>query len=251
MPLSSGARLGAYEIIGPLGAGGMGEVYRALDSSLGREVAIKVLPEAVAHHPERLARFEREARLLASLSHPNIAVVHGLERIGRQLLPGDGAGEGRDASRAERPRRDPAPGNAGHLQTDRRRTRGGARAVHHSSGPEAGEHHGHAERHGEDSRFRTGQGGLARRQWLPEPVTHAQQLADDGGGRDGNSGLHEPRAGAWAIRSIGGPTSGRSDACCTKLSPASARFPGARPPTRLPRSSGRSRTGPRWPRSRR
>ena len=80
MPLSAGARLGAYEIIGPLGAGGMGEVYRALDSSLGRDVAIKVLPEGVAHHPERLARFEREARLLASLSHPNIAVVHGLER---------------------------------------------------------------------------------------------------------------------------------------------------------------------------
>jgi Tol biopolymer transport system component len=80
MPLAAGARLGAYEIIGPLGAGGMGEVYRALDSSLGRDVAIKVLPEAVAHHPERLARFEREARLLASLSHPNIAVVHGLER---------------------------------------------------------------------------------------------------------------------------------------------------------------------------
>src|ERR671922_197194 len=80
MALSQGVRLGAYEIIGPLGAGGMGEVYRALDSSLGREVAIKVLPEAVAQHPERLARFEREARLLASLSHPNIAVVHGLER---------------------------------------------------------------------------------------------------------------------------------------------------------------------------
>jgi serine/threonine protein kinase len=80
MPLAAGARLGAYEIIGPLGAGGMGEVYRALDSSLGREMAIKVLPEAVAQHPERLARFEREARLLASLSHPNIAVVHGLER---------------------------------------------------------------------------------------------------------------------------------------------------------------------------
>ena len=61
-----------------MGAGG--EVYRALDSSLDRNVAITVLPEAVAHHLERLARFEREARLLASLSHPNIAVVHGLER---------------------------------------------------------------------------------------------------------------------------------------------------------------------------
>src|SRR5215470_1160826 len=80
MPLSPGTRLGAYEILGLLGAGGMGEVYRALDNALGREVAIKVLPEAVAQHPERLARFEREARLLASLSHPNIAVIHGLER---------------------------------------------------------------------------------------------------------------------------------------------------------------------------
>jgi eukaryotic-like serine/threonine-protein kinase len=80
MALAPGARLGSYEIIDLLGAGGMGEVYRALDSGLGREVAIKVLPQAVALHPERLARFEREARLLASLSHPNIAVVHGLER---------------------------------------------------------------------------------------------------------------------------------------------------------------------------
>ena len=68
MSLSPGTRLGAYEILGLLGAGGMGEVYRALDNALGREVAIKVLPEAVARHPERLARFEREARLLASLS---------------------------------------------------------------------------------------------------------------------------------------------------------------------------------------
>jgi eukaryotic-like serine/threonine-protein kinase len=80
MALAPGVRLGSYEIIDLLGAGGMGEVYRALDSGLGREVAIKVLPQALALHPERLARFEREARLLASLSHPNIAVVHGLER---------------------------------------------------------------------------------------------------------------------------------------------------------------------------
>jgi len=80
MSLSPGISLGPYEIIAPLGVGGMGEVYRALDSALGREVAIKVLPEELARHPERLARFSREARLLASLTHPNIAVVHGLER---------------------------------------------------------------------------------------------------------------------------------------------------------------------------
>src|SRR4030095_2241836 len=79
MALAPGARLGTYEVIALVGVGGMGEVYRAIDGSLGREVAIKVLPEAVAQHPERLARFEQEARLLASLTHPNIAVVDGRE----------------------------------------------------------------------------------------------------------------------------------------------------------------------------
>lgn len=79
MALSSGSRLGGYEIVAPIGAGGMGEVYRARDARLGREVAIKVLPEAVAQNPERLARFEREAKVLASLNHPNIAQIFGLE----------------------------------------------------------------------------------------------------------------------------------------------------------------------------
>ena len=75
----AGSRLGPYEITAPLGAGGMGEVYRATDTKLGREVAIKVLPADLAHDPERLARFEREARLLASLNHTNIAHVYGFE----------------------------------------------------------------------------------------------------------------------------------------------------------------------------
>src|ERR1700676_2705310 len=79
MALSAGTRLGPYEIIAPLGAGGMGEVYRAKDSKLDREVAIKVLPEALAQDPERLARFEREAKVLASLNHPNIAAIYGVE----------------------------------------------------------------------------------------------------------------------------------------------------------------------------
>src|SRR5262249_7171155 len=74
-------RMGGCEIVGPLGAGGMGEVFRARDSRLGRDVAVKMLPPAFAQDPERLARFEREARLLASLSHPNVAVVYGLEEV--------------------------------------------------------------------------------------------------------------------------------------------------------------------------
>jgi serine/threonine-protein kinase len=82
MRLVPGTRLGPYTIAEAVGAGGMGEVYRATDSNLGRDVAIKVLPEAFAHDSERLARFEREARTLASLNHPHIAIVHGLEGSG-------------------------------------------------------------------------------------------------------------------------------------------------------------------------
>jgi serine/threonine-protein kinase len=79
MTLTAGSRLGSYEIIAAIGAGGMGEVYRATDTKLGREVALKVLPDALAHDPERLARFEREAHLLASLNHPYIAQIYGVE----------------------------------------------------------------------------------------------------------------------------------------------------------------------------
>jgi len=79
MPLSAGTRLGPYEILAPIGAGGMGEVYRAKDTGLDREVAIKVLPDALARDPERLARFKREAKVLASLNHPNIGHIYGVE----------------------------------------------------------------------------------------------------------------------------------------------------------------------------
>ena len=79
MPLTPGTRLGPYEITAQIGQGGMGEVYRATDTKLDRDVAIKVLPESVATDPERLARFDREARTLAALNHPNIAAIHGLE----------------------------------------------------------------------------------------------------------------------------------------------------------------------------
>src|SRR5215469_18526693 len=79
MPLSVGTRVGPYEILASVGAGGMGEVYRARDIKLKRDVALKVLPEAFARDPERMARFQREAEVLASLNHPNIAQIHGVE----------------------------------------------------------------------------------------------------------------------------------------------------------------------------
>ncbi len=91
MPLSPGDRLGPYEILAPIGKGGMGEVYRAKDAKLNREVAIKVLPDAFAKDPERLARFEREAKVLASLNHPNIAQIYGVEdrALVMELVPGE------------------------------------------------------------------------------------------------------------------------------------------------------------------
>src|SRR5215475_6028563 len=90
-----GTRLAHYEITSHIGSGGMGDVYQATDSKLGRSVAIKFLPEAFSHDNERVARFDREARVLASLNHPNIAVVYGLEDsdarnfLVMELVPGE------------------------------------------------------------------------------------------------------------------------------------------------------------------
>jgi len=95
MSFSAGTRLGHYEIVAPIGAGGMGEVYNARDTKLDREVAIKVLPPALAQDPERLSRFEREAKVLASLNHPNIAQIYGIEEssthraLVMELVPGE------------------------------------------------------------------------------------------------------------------------------------------------------------------
>src|SRR5580765_1135363 len=95
MSLRQGTRLGSFEILGPLGNGGMGEVYRARDTRLGRDVAIKVLPETLAKDPARVVRFRREARLLASVNHPAIAAIYGVEDledvpcIVMELVPGE------------------------------------------------------------------------------------------------------------------------------------------------------------------
>src|SRR2546422_9048482 len=95
MALTSGTKLGPYEIVAPLGAGGMGEVYRARDTKLGRDVALKLLPPAFTADADRAARFEREARLLASLNHPHIGAIYGFEDAGNvpalvlELVEGD------------------------------------------------------------------------------------------------------------------------------------------------------------------
>src|SRR6266853_2187396 len=95
MALTPGTRLGVYEVTAQIGAGGMGEVYRARDTKLKRQVAIKILPPSLAADHDRLARFQREAEVLASLNHPNIAAIHGLEESGgmaaliMELVEGD------------------------------------------------------------------------------------------------------------------------------------------------------------------
>jgi serine/threonine protein kinase len=79
MALTTGSRVGPYEITGSLGSGGMGDVHRARDTRLKRDIALKILPESFAADPDRLARFQREAEVLASLNHPNIAQIYGIE----------------------------------------------------------------------------------------------------------------------------------------------------------------------------
>src|SRR5437016_1087705 len=86
MALAAGTRLGPYEILAAIGAGGMGEVYRARDTKLGRDVALKILPDTFAQDPARVARFGREAQLLASLNHPHIGAIYGLDDVHGQTF---------------------------------------------------------------------------------------------------------------------------------------------------------------------
>ena len=138
-----GRQLGAYQVLSLLGIGGMGEVYRARDTRLERDVAIKVLPHFFADHPERLRRFEREAHLLAALNHPHIGAIYGVEDVGgvRALVLELVDGE----TLADRVRRGPVP-LAEALTIARstcRRTRCGARERHHPPRSQAGKHQDH------------------------------------------------------------------------------------------------------------
>ena len=162
-------QLGPYTIVAPLGAGGMGEVYRARDSKLGRDVAIKILPAHFTADPERRARFAREARTLATLNHPHIGAIYGLEDadgvtgIVLELVEGP--------TLADRLERGPLKirRGAGHRAADRRRTERSPRARDHSSRSEAREHRAPGEdrskprrRAREGTRLRAGQADAGR-----------------------------------------------------------------------------------------
>ena len=168
MPLSDGTRLGPYDILAPLGAGGMGEVYRATDTRLKRQVAVKILPAALAADPDRLARFQREAEVLASLNHPHIAAIYGLEDA-----PSTGSGRGVKAlvmelvegpTLADRIAQGPVPIDEALTiaQTNRRGAGSGARAGHHPSRSEAGQHQSARGRHREGAGLRAGEAHGAR-----------------------------------------------------------------------------------------
>ena len=194
MSFQRATRVGHYEITAQLGEGGMGEVYRAQDRKLGREVAIKMLPPDLATDPERLARFEREAKLLASLNHPNIASDLWPRGVGRHPRSGHGAGRGTDPRRAPGGRAAAARGGARDRAADRRGARSGARARDHSPRPQARQHQAAPRRGGEGPRFRAGQGdGEGRRhserhadRALADHHLHGHRPRHD----PGNGGLH-------------------------------------------------------------
>jgi serine/threonine protein kinase len=158
MPLSPGDRLGPYEILSPLGAGGMGEVYKARDTRLDRTVAVKVLPKFIADRDDLRARFEREARAVSSLKHPNICVLFdigkqdGIDFMVLEHLEGE--------TLAARVQQRPSAARSGFeiRHADRRRARPGASLGRLPSRRQAGQHHGHARRH-QGAGFRAGEDG--------------------------------------------------------------------------------------------
>ena len=216
MPLV-GAHIGPYEVLAPLGVGGMGEVYRARDTTLNRDVALKVLPDAFALDADRVARFRREANVLASLNHPNVAAIYGFEEAGDVKRPRAGTGRRPDAGRPDRARPSPARGRAADRPPDRRRARSGARARHRAPGFEARQHQGPPGRRRQSARLRAGQGGRAwiggRRSLQLAYSNHA--VATEAGLIIGSAAYMAP-----SRRAENPPTSaltcGRSDACCTR-----------------------------------
>ena len=203
-----GTTLLHYRLVEPIGQGGMGVVWRALDTTLSRDVAIKVLPDLFAGDPERLARFNREAKLLASLSHPNIAAIYGLhDAEGLRFLVMELV-RGRGSRRADRAGADAGRRVDRDRAAHRRGARGGARERRHPPRPEARERPPRRRRDGQDPRLRPRQGvrprpGLGLVESDDDADGDFRRLGSGADPRDG--GLHVPRAGA---RQAGRPPRG-------------------------------------------
>jgi serine/threonine protein kinase len=142
LALTPGSRIGVYDITAQIGEGGMGQIFRATDTRLKRQVAIKILPPSVAADPDRLARFQREAEVLASLNHPNIAAIYGLEESGGLTALVMELVEGDDLSQRIAKGAIPIDDALQMANQNRGRARGRARAGHHSPRSEAREYQG-------------------------------------------------------------------------------------------------------------
>ncbi len=214
MALTPGTRLGPYEVLAAIGEGGMGQVYRARDTKLNRDVAIKVLSDSVIGDPDRVARFQREAQVLASLNHPNIAHLYGFEETPAPRV--SSWSWSRVPTLAERiARAAPTPARRSPLNRAGRSPRRSKPRTrrHHPPRPEAGQRQGQGRRHGEGAGFRPGQsavtgtgaGSTAGRSNSPTLTARATQL----GVILGTAAYMAPGAGQGQGASIGAPISGR------------------------------------------
>ncbi len=204
MPLSAGSRLGPYEILQPIGAGGMGEVYKARDTRLGRDVAIKVLPALLAADPQFRDRFEREAKSISQLTHPNICTLYDVgetpsaSRFGRgdnsgsRFVPRHGVSRGRHAGGARGERRVAAGRRAAHRDRDRLRPRQSPPPRHRPSRPEAGQRHADEVRV-QAPRLRAGEDGRHERHRRRRTDRPGRVAAAHGPGSGAHGPGHDPR----------------------------------------------------------
>ncbi len=198
MSLQAGSSIGSYELVGPLGVGGMGEVYRARDTRLNREVALKLLPSTFSADPDRLARFTREAQTLALLNHSNIAQIYGLEETatGQMLVMELVEGETlADRIARYRPAGYSTGGSPVHRPPDRGRGRGRSRPRNCPPRSEAGQRQDSARWDGQGPRLRIGESAATRRRTGPCEFADVHGPGHPGR-RDSRHGrLHGPRAG--------------------------------------------------------
>ena len=230
MALTSGTRIGPYEVVSPLGAGGMGEVYRARDAKLQREVAIKVLPEHLANDRERLARFEREAQVLASLNHPHIAQIYGFEASGSARMRSCWSWSKARRWRSRISTSGPMP-----LDEALPIARQIAQAL------EAAHEQGIVHRDLKPANIKITPDGVVKvldfglakladlgsrigQPFVAHDLADADVAGDDRRGDDPrHRGVYGSRTGQGARRRTSAATSGHSAACCSKCSPGAAR----------------------------
>ena len=234
MTLTAGSKLGPYEVLAPSGAGGMGEVYRAKDPRLGREVAIKVLPASFSQDADRLKRFEQEARAAGVLNHPNITAVYdlgshdGAPYIVTELLEGETLRSRLSAGAL------PVRKAIEYADPDRAGTRRGAREGDRAPGPEAGEPVPDEGRAGQDPGLRSGEAEERERRGAADRPE--DDLGHGAGRRARNHGLHGAGAGARESPRTGARISSRSARSSTRCSRGSGRSGATRRPTRSRRS---------------